>query len=53
MNEVSVKSHTTEKLISTQQKEIEALKETQVKLLNVLISANLVNYKCLPNWKKY
>jgi hypothetical protein len=55
MNEVSLKSDTTEKLISAQQREIETLKETQAKLLNVLISAKLINYDytCPSDWTKY
>ncbi|XP_060595626.1 CD209 antigen-like protein B, partial [Ruditapes philippinarum] len=49
MREVSLKSDTTEQLICTQQREIEALKETQAKLLK------LVNfdYTCLSDWTKY
>ncbi|XP_060566781.1 CD209 antigen-like [Ruditapes philippinarum] len=55
ITQVFLKSHTTEKLISTQQREIEALKETQAKLLNALISTKLVNYDytCLSDWTKY
>jgi hypothetical protein len=51
MREVSLKSDTTEKLISVQQREIEALKETQANLLNVLISANLINLENLINFE--
>jgi hypothetical protein len=65
INKVSLKSDTTEKLISVQQREIEALKETQANLVIVLVSANLINlenminfenlidFTCPSDWTKY
>ncbi|XP_060551278.1 C-type lectin domain family 4 member M-like [Ruditapes philippinarum] len=42
-------------VMSSQQKEIEALKETRTNLLNALISKNeeKYDYTCPPDWKKY
>ncbi|XP_060551279.1 low affinity immunoglobulin epsilon Fc receptor-like [Ruditapes philippinarum] len=54
-SDIYLKINKTDMLISSQQKEIEALKETQTNLLNALMSTNVVkyDYTCPSDWKKY
>jgi hypothetical protein len=54
-SDVYIEINKTGMIISSQQKEIEALKETQTKLLNALISKNVMkyDYTCPSDWKKH